>query len=351
MGNPNMNSRMAACGAFARMPMLSQVGRIATLLLAATSIPCWAIGPSFDCDKVTTPLAHFICARSDLSRQDLEFVQSDHALRQQVGPAGWPALKRKDLDFQNRVAQHAGLPRPAPYLPIRCTRRLSAAEYEQQHVDWLARLAGAAREEASRPLDEHLTLQGDLQSLGFLPPSEKVDGVYRAASRSAIVSWQRSRGLLPTALLSNDDARRLEQDARRAKAPPETGLPTARGTDSTAKSHPRVSAAQSPDLSGTWYSVDWRSVNSNDNSNGPITCVPTQNMAHQVAINNSLNPVHIFTDKEGRATKIEFGDGPLAAEYTRSPAACSADYTAKLAEFRGSQASTVTVDPNRANKH
>jgi hypothetical protein len=340
-----MNSRMAACGAFARMPMLSQVGRIATLLLAATSIPCWAIGPSFDCDKVTTPLAHFICARSDLSRTDLEFVQSYYALRQQVGPAGWPALKREDLDFQNRVAQQCGITTTGA-LPSDSAALAACLQqkYEQQHVDWLARLAGAAREEASRPLDEHLTLQGDLQSLGFLPPSEKVDGVYGAASRSAIVSWQRSRGLLPTALLSNDDARRLEQDARRAKAPPETGLPTARGTDSPAESHPRVSAAQSPDLSGTWYSVDWPSVNSNDNSNGPITCVPTQNMAHQVAINNGLNPVHIFTDKEGRATKIEFGDGPLAAEYTRSPAACSADYTAKLAEFKG-QSSTVTVEP------
>ena len=97
-----MNSRMAACGAFARMPMLSQVGRIVTLLLAATSIPCWAIGPSFDCDKVTTPLAHFICARSDLSRTDLEFVQSYYALRQQVGRR----LQRQVLRDHRHVPAH-----------------------------------------------------------------------------------------------------------------------------------------------------------------------------------------------------------------------------------------------------
>jgi hypothetical protein len=88
----------------------------AVILLAATVVPGWAIGPTFDCSKVTTPLARFICASPDLSQTDLEFVQPYYALRQQVGPAGWQALKVEAVDFQSRIAHQCGIA-PSGALP------------------------------------------------------------------------------------------------------------------------------------------------------------------------------------------------------------------------------------------
>ena len=101
-----------------------------------------------------------------------------------------------------------------------------------------------------------------------------------------------------------------------------------------------VAKAQSPDLSGTWYSIDPTGPD-----NAPINCVPTQDIGHLVAINNGVNPIHIFADKAGRATRIEFGDGPFATVYARSAASCVAYNRAKEAQFmQGS--STVTVEPD-----
>ena len=203
------------------MPELYKVCRMAAVLLAVTAAPAWAIGPSFDCAAVHTPAAQLICSSPDLSRIDLMFVQAYYALRQQVGPAGWQTLKAEAVDFENRTLRRCGVPAagllpPDPRPWVACL----SAEYERQRTVWLSRLTGAAREEASRPVDQHVTLQRDLQSLGFLLPTATIDGVYGEATRSAIQAWQQSRGAVVTGFLGNQDAITLAHLIHRTSRPP-----------------------------------------------------------------------------------------------------------------------------------
>lgn len=183
--------------------------------------PSARIGPSFDCSAVHTPTAQLICSSRDLSRIDLEFVQAYYALRQQVGETGWQGLKAEALDFQNQTMQRCGIPvagqlppDPAPW--VTC---LSAA-YERQRSVWLSRLSGPALEEAQRPIEQHVALQHDLQAVGFLPATEKIDGVYGAATRTAIVAWQHSQGTPQTGFIRDADAIRLERQMALAQPVP-----------------------------------------------------------------------------------------------------------------------------------
>jgi peptidoglycan hydrolase-like protein with peptidoglycan-binding domain len=169
---------------------------------------------------VHIPVAQLICSSHDLSRIDLMFAQAYYALRQQVGPAGWQSLKAEAVDFENRTLQRCGVPAagllpPDPRPWVACL----SAEYERQRTIWLSRLNGAARQESSRPVDQHVVLQRDLQSLGFLPPTATIDGVYGDATRSAIQAWQQSRGAVVTGLLGNQDAITLAQQADTGSPP------------------------------------------------------------------------------------------------------------------------------------
>ena len=166
-----------------------------------------AIGPSFDCNTEQTPEAQFICASPDLSRADLEFVQAYYALRQQAGPAGWQALKREDIDFQHRTDVRCGIA-PSGALPPDAVALAGCLRlgYTAQRSLWLARLNGAAREEASRPVEQHVALQRGLQALGFLPPTATIDGVYGAMTRTAISAWQHANNQPDTGFISNTDA-------------------------------------------------------------------------------------------------------------------------------------------------
>jgi hypothetical protein len=51
-----------------------------------------------------------------------------------------------------------------------------------------------------------VALQRDLQALGFLPPTATIDGVYGAATRTAISAWQRANNQPDTGFISNTDA-------------------------------------------------------------------------------------------------------------------------------------------------
>ena len=68
------------------------------------------IGPSFDCAKLQTPLAQMICSSSELSKVDLEMVQTFNALRQQVGNSGWAALLQEAVDLQKLVLKKCNIP-------------------------------------------------------------------------------------------------------------------------------------------------------------------------------------------------------------------------------------------------
>ena len=157
------------------MHMLLKVCRTVAFLLVASAAPAWAIGPSFDCNSVRTPPAQIICSSPDLSRTDLEFVQAYYALRQQVGPAGWQALKMEAIAFGDQAPRQCGIPLFGPALPSNSTLVACLQQaYERQRDAWRARLTGPAAEEASRSIEEHVALQRDLQALGFLPSTEKI---------------------------------------------------------------------------------------------------------------------------------------------------------------------------------
>ncbi len=195
--------------------MLLACPAMAAVLLTATGGSGRTIGPSFDCNTEQTPEAQFICASPDLSRADLEFGQAYYALRQQVGPAGWQALKRENLDSQHRTEVQCGIA-PSGALPPDAVALAACLRqgYVAQRSLWLARLSGAAREEASRPVEQHVALQRDLQALGFLPPTATIDGVYGAATRTAISAWQHANNQPVIGFISNADSSLLMNTGR-----------------------------------------------------------------------------------------------------------------------------------------
>jgi peptidoglycan hydrolase-like protein with peptidoglycan-binding domain len=181
-------------------------------ILTMHAAPALAIGPSFDCDKVATPLGRLICADAALSRIDLEFGQAYYALRQQVGPAGWQSLKVEDIDFVNSVTPACGLTASAQVgVDQSAALACVAGLYQHQRSIWASRLNGAAADEAGRPVEQHLALQQQLKALGYLPASAVIDGVYGEATRGAIASWQQSNGFAQTGLLDDSQAARLAQ--------------------------------------------------------------------------------------------------------------------------------------------
>ncbi|MGA3401800.1 MAG: peptidoglycan-binding protein [Acetobacteraceae bacterium] len=179
---------------------------------APTPSPTTRIGPSFDCAKADSPLMHLICWDADLSRADLLLVQPYYVLRHEVGVIGWKPLMVEAINFQQEAQQACGIDAagnlPADLLTLKsCLIRA----YTAQRNVWMARLSGAGLQEAKRPPDQHIALQDKLQTLGFLPPIQKPDGIYGTATRTAIMNWQLSVGLSPTGLLGDGDVARLMQ--------------------------------------------------------------------------------------------------------------------------------------------
>ena len=178
------------------------------------------VGPSNDCGKADTPLMQFICADADLSRTDVEMVQPYYVLRHQVGPSGWQALMVEAINFQTQTASYCGivndiLPADGAALKI-C---LSGA-YRRQRSVWLARLSGDGRQEAVRPIDQHMQLQAKLQMLGFIASTDKIDGIFSTGTRAAITAWQTSAGFPATGLLGDTDASRLTASSQGATTVP-----------------------------------------------------------------------------------------------------------------------------------
>jgi hypothetical protein len=174
------------------------------------------------------------------------FVQAYYALRQQVGETGWQALKVEAVDFENRTLQRCGVPAagllpPDPGPWVAC---LTAA-YERQRTVWLSRLSGQAAEEARRPIERHVALQRDLQSLGFLPPTANIDGVYGAATRAAILAWQSARGMPATGFLGDQDEATLDSQVSNSM-PATPSPPQSQPSDAHADSPTAARAARVP---------------------------------------------------------------------------------------------------------
>jgi hypothetical protein len=204
---------------------IAVAGILATVCLdpnahAQSSPPSQITGPSFPCPSPRDPLAQLICENPPLSRLDLAFVQTYQSLRQQlVEPAQQLALRQESVDFGLAVRSTCGialaqsanskapLPPAAPPWATGCVIQA----YERQRAIWQSNLTGAAAEEAARPIEQQIALQGALQTLKFLAPNDPLDGVFGGATRAAIIAWQNSAGRETSGLLGNSDARILLQ--------------------------------------------------------------------------------------------------------------------------------------------
>jgi LPXTG-motif cell wall-anchored protein len=161
------------------------------------------------------PLARMICANAELSKTDLRFNQAYAALRQQLDSAGRERLQQEDLEFLTAVQRFCGVPESGP---ITGSPDCVGSQYDHQRAQWLSRLSGPAYEEANRPIEQHVALQAALQQLGFLPPTGKIDGVYRPATRSAIIAWQTASGRPVTGIVSDAEAAALARAAPQQSA-------------------------------------------------------------------------------------------------------------------------------------
>lgn len=206
------------------------------------------IGPSFDCEGAMRPLALMICASPELSRLDLRFVQAFQALLYQAGKAGRSELWQEAINFQKSVLQECGIPEAGP---ISGSPDCLAAAYERRQRLWLSRLSGPAREEASRPIEQHVALQAKLQALGFLPATANIDGVYGPATRAAILAWQGANGKPETGFLSDADAAALLGTAPRVASKAEAPRPPA--TPAPVNAPPAPSVAPAPGRVGSLF--------------------------------------------------------------------------------------------------
>lgn len=199
------------------------ITRYATMILAmgALSLSVTAhaqtttrYSPDFSCDPPPPKngVATMLCSDSEAAKHELMFDQVYYALRQQVGEKGWPELKRRIILEENQVDQKCGL--PVPGADNQAIPPQGAACYETE-MDKLAAtekenlVSAAAKEEASRPIDQHIALQQKLIDLGWLDGT-KADGVYGEETRRAVRGWKESTHLdLVTAYLSDEDSEAL----------------------------------------------------------------------------------------------------------------------------------------------
>jgi peptidoglycan hydrolase-like protein with peptidoglycan-binding domain len=170
------------------------------------------IGPGFDCNKAAAPLALMICGDPGLSQLDFRFNQAYWALFQRLGPGGQAQLKAEDVQLIEQVQQQCGVLTSGPLTTAAWQSRDCIKDaYERQRQTWVARLIGPAYEEAVRSPERHLTLQKDLQDLGFIPAGP-IDGVYGPATRTGVAAWQSRHGLAVTGLVGDAEARMIERE-------------------------------------------------------------------------------------------------------------------------------------------
>lgn len=191
------------------------IAAAALMILLGMAGPAEAhLGPSFDCAKAKSPFPELICSSTALSRLDLKFAEAYFALRQQVGKAGESALLKQAISFHKHAKKVCGIPSSGP-LPADTSQMAACVtrEYRAQRKLWIGRLSGAALQEATTPLREHVALQRDLQSLGYLPAAAKIDGVYGSQTRKAIKAWQTAHGRTVSGLMASIDAQMIEKEA------------------------------------------------------------------------------------------------------------------------------------------
>jgi hypothetical protein len=123
------------------------------------------------------------------------------------------------VEFLNSVLRYCSIPEAGAASGMQdCVM----AHYDRKRAEWVARLTGPAREEAERPIEQHVASQVILQHFGYLPAAVQSDGVYGPTTRAAIKAWQNANGRPVTGFISNADAAALGRvdDPRTATARP-----------------------------------------------------------------------------------------------------------------------------------
>lgn len=200
-------------------------GLAALLLQPAGTAMAQPVGG--DCARPGDPLTRLICGSEELRAVSVASARAFSALRQQEGRAAERGLLLGAAQAQADLLRACGMD---VYAPNRVTDPQEMemrdacilAGFRAQLSAWMARLTGAAREEATRPVQELEQAQLDLREIGLLDERIVPDGVYRTSTRQAILRWQRQAGRPETGLLGNEDAAALRAAAMTpaAQAPP-----------------------------------------------------------------------------------------------------------------------------------
>jgi uncharacterized protein len=176
---------------------------VAILLLGGASDdrnnPAEQLRPSFPCLKSDTSLvSRNVCSDPDLTRIELQAAQAYFAFKASMHGRLTGELK----DLSN--ARNGTMNR-------KCAKAVDAkvciADFYRAFREALINaMIGPAKEEASRPLNDHVALELKLKALGFLRQQFGPIGVYGPDVRAAIRRWQETNGRQVTGILGDNDA-------------------------------------------------------------------------------------------------------------------------------------------------
>ena len=181
---------------------------ILCVFVHCTTVSAKVYHPDFDCTHVNRddPTQALLCSDSDSAKSELVLDQAYYALRHQSPVYLLPQLRAeflRDLEPVQDCFPSDGIYGESP---AACYQRTVAQLADR----YRARLTGRAHEEAVRPIDAHIALQGRLKNLGYLPAGSVADGVYGEETRKAILRWQEQTGQPhQDGFLGNEDASML----------------------------------------------------------------------------------------------------------------------------------------------
>lgn len=162
-----------------------------------------------------------ICRDSELARVELTYVIAYQALRESASTEVRNTMTSEANALVTTIVDKCDIPKIGNLNRTPSVREVSCIKsyFQSQHHQLVERTSGLAREEALLEPIETIAIQKALISKQFLSASATIDGVIGPASRSAILSWQRSEGLRETGYGSRTMLAQLRRSGSMAAAP------------------------------------------------------------------------------------------------------------------------------------
>ena len=186
--------------AFAQTSMQNQIPE---------SLTTSQLGTSFDCSRSGQGVHSFVCGDRELRIADLRQMQVYYALRH-AAPDRQVEFR---AEFINRIQS---LSRSCTGETVRASgnqKSCLSRGLNEMRVFWMTQLVqisnSFALEDAYSEMKQLIYAQGTLQSLGFLPRSANVDGVYGNMTREALLNFQKDNAIATSGFLSNATASAL----------------------------------------------------------------------------------------------------------------------------------------------